>query len=148
MIYASLWSFSYFTFTQNQLLTNDTREYVCTQNMGFTQMLTLMQVCRLRNIPLCRHCTTDCTKLSHVSRNTLYPFSTIREGAGISLVSWPWLSHWVSLIKGRKRHLQSTMVNHGWLTMVDHGRKSSIDNHGWPWFGKAFLNTMVNHGQP
>ena len=47
MTYASLRSFSYFTFTLNQLLTPDTREYVYTKSMGFTQILILMQVCRL-----------------------------------------------------------------------------------------------------
>ena len=47
MTYATLRSFSYFTFTLNPLLTPDTREYVYTKNMGFTQILILMQVCRL-----------------------------------------------------------------------------------------------------
>ena len=124
MAYASLRSFSYFTFTLNQLLTPDTRECLY-KNMGFTQILILMQVCRLWNLPLCNHCTPVCTKLSHVSNETLYLFSTNREGTCTSLsLAGHGSAMGFSLRKGRKRYLK-----------VD---------HGWPWFGKAFLN----HSQP
>ena len=121
--------------------------------MGFTQILILMQVCRLWNLPLCNHCTPVCTKLSHVSNETLYLFSTNIEGTCTSLsLAGHGSAMGFSLRKGRKRYLK---VNHGWpwlvnkpwLTMVDHGLAKlfqTIVNHGWPWFGKAFLN----HGQP
>ena len=105
--------------------------------MGFTQILILMQVCRLWNLPLCNHCTPVCTKLSHVSNETLYLFSTNREGTCTSLVGWPWFGHGVFNEKRQKKILKSRP----WLTMV--GQPTMV-NHGWPWFGKAFLN----HSQP
>ena len=105
--------------------------------MGFTQILILMQVCRLWNLPLCNHCTPDYTKLSHVSNETLYLFSTNREGTCTSLVGWPWFGHGVFTEKRQKKILKSWP----WLTMFG---QSTMVNHGWSWFGKAFLN----HSQP
>ena len=108
--------------------------------MGLTQILILMQVCRLWNMPLCNHCTPVCTKLLHVSNETLYLFSTNREGTCTSLVGRPWFSHGVFTEKRQKKILKSRP----WLTMVWQSFFKTIVNHGWPWFGKAFLN----HGQP
>ena len=168
MTYASLWSFSYFTFTLNQLLTPDTREYVYTKIWALHRFSFLKQVCRLWNLPLCYHCTPACTKLSHVSNKTLYLFS-IREGTCTTLVGWP-----CSAMEGgggftEKMQKKTLKVNHGWpwfgkaflnhsqpwLTMVWQSFSkpwSTIGlwngtsvNHGWPWLAKA-LSTMVNHG--
>ena len=125
MTYASLWSFSYFTFTLNQLLTPDTREYVYTKIWALHTYSFLKQVCRLWNLPLCNHCTPACTKLSHVSNKTLYLFS-IREGTCTTLVGWPC----------------SAMGGGGSTEKMQ--KKTLKVNHGWPWFGKAFLN----HSQP
>ena len=155
MTYASLWSFSYFTFILNQLLTPDTREYVYTKIWASHRYSFLKQVCRLWNLPLCNRCTPACTKLSHVSIKTLYLF-TIREGTCTTLVGWPCSAMGVFTEKMQKKTLKVNhgwpwLVSHPWLTMVDHGLAKLFLNHSQPWltmvwqsFSKPW-STMVNH---
>ena len=131
-----MWSLSYFTFTLKQLLKPDTREYVY-KNMGFTQILILMQVSRLWNLPLSNHCTPDCKKLFRVSNETLYPFSTIREGT----CTWP---GWLAMVPPWEPCFWRMAP---WLTMVNQGTFDH-GHHGWPWstmilnFWQLFQSTV------
>ena len=89
----------------------------------------------LQTLPLCNHCTPVCTKLSHVSNETLYLFSTNREGTCTSLRL---AGHGLAIIgvfteKRQKKILESRP----WSTMVD---------HGWPWLVSQPWLTMVDHG--
>ena len=112
------------------------------KNMGFTQILILMQVCRLWNLPLSNHCTPDCTKLFCVSNKTLYLFSTIREGT----CTWP---GWLAMVPPWEPcfwRMAPWLVNQGTFDhgpMADHGQPWYI----WPWSTMVLLtmppSTMV-----
>ena len=137
MTYASLWSFSYFTFTLNQLLTPDTREYV------FTKIWALHRYsfwCRSADFEICLCVIIALQFAQSYLMSAMKPctYSQLIErvlvpASGWLATVWPLLGF--SLRKGRKRYLK---VDHGqpWLTMVG---QSTMVNHGWPWFGKAFL---------
>ena len=112
------------------------------KNMGFTQILILMQVRRLWNLPMSTHCNPVCTKLFHVSNETLYLFSTIREGSYTSVVGWPWLGHGVFTEKRQKKVLQ---VNHGWLWLVSQPWLPMVDHGLAKLFFKPY-SAMVDHG--
>ena len=125
--------------------------------MGFTQILILMQVCRLWNLLLCNHCTPVCTKQSHVSNETLYLFSTNREVLVPAWLAGHGSAMGFSLRKGRKRYLKVDhgwpwLVNQPWLTMIDHGLAKLFLNHSQPWLTMVWQSfsepwsTMVNHG--
>ena len=153
MTYASLYSFSYFSFTLNQLLTPDTREYVCTKIWALHRYSFW---CRSADFEICL-CVIIALQFAQS-----YLMSAMKPCTYSQLIERVLLPAWLaghgspmgfSLRKGRKRYLK---VDHGWpwLTMVNHGlakllialkitQKTKV-NHGWPWFGKAFLN----HGQP
>ena len=146
---ASLRSFSYFTFTLNQLLTPDTREYVFTKIWASHRYSFW---CRSADFEICL-CVIIALQITQS-----YLMSAMKPCTYSQLIERVLVPAWLaghgsamgfSLRKGRKKDTyKSTMV--GQSTMV---------NHGWPWFGKAFLNhsqpwlTMVwqsfsNHGQP
>ena len=139
MTYASLWSFSYFTFTLNQLLTPDTREYV------YTKIWALHRYsfwCRSADFEICL-CVIIALQfaqsLSHVSNETLYLFSTNREGTCTSLRL---AGHGSAIIRVfTEKRQKKILESRPWSTMVG---QSTMVNHGWPWFGKAFLT----HSQP
>ena len=122
MTYASLWSFSYFTFTLNQLLTPNTREYVYTK------------------YGLYHRYSFHCQPWPWFDR-TLRNGTTVNHG-------WPWLT---MLLRNGYTTVMMTMVDHGhgdhswpWLTalwemaprstMVDHDH----GDHGWPWSSHGF----------
>ena len=120
MTYASLWSFSYFIFTLNQLLTPDTREYV------YTKIWALHRYsfwCRSADFEICLwviiapqiaqsyfvSAMKPCT-YSQLSERVLVPAWLAGHGSAMGF----------SLRKSRKKkHLKSTMVDHGWS--VKHG---------------------------
>ena len=134
MTYASVRSFSHFTFTLNQLLTPDTREYVYTKIWASHRYSFW---CRSADFEICL-CVIIALQFaqSHLM-SAMKPctYSQLIERVLVPASVWlamvrPWGFHWE---KAEKDTWKSTMVDHGW----------SI-NHGWPWFGKAFLN----HSQP
>ena len=153
MTYASLWSFSYFTFTLNQLLTPDTREYVCTKIWALHRYSFW---CRSADFEIClcviialqftqsylmsamKPCTYSqliervlCTSLRLAGHGLAMGFS-LRKGRKRYLKvdhGWPWLvsQPWLTMVWQR-------FLNHSqlWLTMV------------WQSFSKPW-STMVNH---
>ena len=133
MMYASLWSFSYFTFTLNQLLTPDTREYknVCLyKDMGFTQIIYIIIALQIEQ-----------SYLMSAMKPCIYS-ELLERVLCTSLVGWPWFCHGAFTEKRQKKTLK---VNHGWPWLVSQPwLPNRIGNHGWPWFGKAVLN----HSQP
>ena len=115
-------SFSYFTITLNQLLTPDTREYknVCLyKDMGFTQTIYIIIALQIEQSYL-MSAMKPCI-YSELLEGYFVPACLAGHGSAMGL----------SLKKGRKRHLKSTMVDHGWSVnhccqtalaiMVDHG---------------------------
>ena len=125
MTYASLWSFSYFTFTLNHLLTPDTREYVYTKIWALHRYSFLKQVCRLWNLP----CVIIALQLAQN-----YLMSAIKP-CTYSLLERVLVPPWLA------GHVQPC----GGGGFTEKMQKKTLKvNHGWPWFGKAFLN----HSQP
>ena len=136
MTYASLRSFSYFTFTLNELLTPDTREYVYTKiwashRYSFWCRSADFEIC------LCVIVALQFTQSYLMSAIKPCTYSQLIERVPEPQFGWPWFGHGVFTEKRQKKILKSRP----WLTMVG---QSTMVNHGWPWFGKAFLN----HSQP
>ena len=93
MMYASLWSFSYFTFTLNQLLTPDTRK-----DMGFTQIVYIIIALQIEQ-----------SYLMSAMKPCIY-FELLERVLCTSLVGWPWFSHGAFTEKWQKKTLK---INHG-----------------------------------
>ena len=137
MTYASLWSFSYFTFTLTQLLTPDTREYV------YTKIWALHRYsfwCRSADFEICL-CVIIALQFAQsylMSAMKTCTYSQLIERVLVPASCWlAMVRPWGFTEKWQKKILKSRP----WLTMVG---QSNMVNHGWPWFGKAFLN----HSQP
>ena len=143
MTYASLWSFSYFAFTLNQLLTPDTRAYVYTKIWAIHRysypLSTVTMVDRaLRNGTTVNHSWPWLTMLLRNGYTTVM-MTMVDHGHGDH--SWPWLTTLWEMAP------RSTMVDHGQAMVSDRGAISqSAVNHGWTMV-KFHGLTMVNHGR-
>ena len=154
MTYASLRSFSYFTFTLNQLLTPDTREYVYTKiwashRYSFWCRSADFEICLCVIIALqfaqsyLMSAMKPCT-YSQLIERVLVPASvwlamvrpwvfTEKRQKKILKSGWPWFGHGVFTEKRQKKILKS------WPTMVG---QSTMVNHGWP-FKWSFWNHLI-----
>ena len=123
MTYASLWSFSYFTFTLNQLLTPDTREYV------YTKIWALHRYsfwCKSADFEICLCVIIALQFAQSYLMSAMKPCTYSQLIERVLVLASGWLAMGFSLRTGRKRYLK---VDHGWpwlvsqpwLTMVDHG---------------------------
>ena len=164
MTYASLGSFSYFTFTLNQILTPDTREYV------YTKIWALHRYsfwCRSADFEICLCVIIALQFAQSYLMSAMKPCTYSQLIERVLVPASGWLAmvrplsgfHWE---KAEKDTWKLTIIDHGWsvnhsqpwLTIWQSFSKpwSTIGlwngtsvNHGWPWLAKA-LSTMVNHG--
>ena len=131
MTYASLWSFSYFTFTLNQLLTPDTREYVYTKIWALHRSADF-------EISFCVIIVLQITQS--------YLMSAMKPCTYYGDHGWPWLTTLWEMAP------RSTMVDHA-FEKWHHGH----GDHGWPWSSHGFWpwchfskrgQPWLDHGQP